>query len=522
MGHPIQAFCRTATPNGRARLARRSSAGDYLVLLYASGNRDESVFGPDADRFDIERPATPAHVAFGFGEHLCLGASLGPARSEAGVRGAASSPPDLRAGRRADVHVAQHPDPQPRRRCRWRSSGSDHGDSGRSSPPTRRSTTRSPTRSRRSRSRTGRGPRRSARWRRRKDGSVAAGVRHGQVPEPRRARRVRRREPRHASSGPCARAAGSRPTSSAWRPGRSATRCSSRCASCASRSRPTTWCRSASSGRSPARCRAALEQPEHHRSPRRAAARRRHRPLPPDRARPRAGSRSTASATSSTTRPRCRPATTRGACATWSGAPVDDVEDAAAADRACRRTVIWSPILLRAAGRHPLRAAPLLPAPRHRRAGSASSCRAASSTPTDGASRSPRSSSLPTSATTTAACSAAELDCTMADGSARPLTVTALGDTGFHLGAGLYFGFDGHWHGEWRGDLHVDGEHIADCTDPTTARRAPPDPRQPRPRRRPGRRRRRRRQPAEHLRGPAPRPRPHRGSDASVTGRRWR
>ena len=65
----------------------------------------------------------------------------------------------------------------------------------------------------------------------------------------------------------------------------------------------------------------------------------------------------------------------------------------------------------------------------------------------------------------------AELAFTMADGSARPITVTPLGETGFHLGTGLYFGFDGHWHGEWRGDLHVDGEHIADCTDPATARR---------------------------------------------------
>ena len=66
---------------------------------------------------------------------------------------------------------------------------------------------------------------------------------------------------------------------------------------------------------------------------------------------------------------------------------------------------------------------------------------------------------------------AAELDCTMADGSARPLRVTALGGTGFHLGTGLYFGFDGHWHGEWRGELHVDGEYIPDCSDPATARR---------------------------------------------------
>lgn len=61
--------------------------------------------------------------------------------------------------------------------------------------------------------------------------------------------------------------------------------------------------------------------------------------------------------------------------------------------------------------------------------------------------------------------------CTMGDGGARPITVEAMGDTGFHLGAGLYFGLDGHHHGEWRGPLHVDGEHIADCTTPEAARR---------------------------------------------------
>jgi hypothetical protein len=63
------------------------------------------------------------------------------------------------------------------------------------------------------------------------------------------------------------------------------------------------------------------------------------------------------------------------------------------------------------------------------------------------------------------------LHCTMADGSERPLTITALGETGFHLGAGLYFGFDDQWHGQFRGKLHVDGEHVADCTTPDAARR---------------------------------------------------
>ena len=53
----------------------------------------------------------------------------------------------------------------------------------------------------------------------------------------------------------------------------------------------------------------------------------------------------------------------------------------------------------------------------------------------------------------------------------RIAAVTALGDTGFHLGTGLYFGFDGHWHGEDRGELQVEGEYIADCSSPEIARR---------------------------------------------------
>lgn len=61
------------------------------------------------------------------------------------------------------------------------------------------------------------------------------------------------------------------------------------------------------------------------------------------------------------------------------------------------------------------------------------------------------------------------------DGSARELTVTAVSDTGFHLGAGLYFSFDGQWHGQWdprsREPLVVSGEHIADCTELEQAKR---------------------------------------------------
>ena len=79
---PVHAFCRTATEDtvvGGSRI----SEGDYLCMLYASGNRDERIFGEDATLFDVRRPTNPVHLAFGFGEHVCLGATL--ARLEARV-----------------------------------------------------------------------------------------------------------------------------------------------------------------------------------------------------------------------------------------------------------------------------------------------------------------------------------------------------------------------------------------------------------------------------------------------------
>jgi len=59
---------------------------------------------------------------------------------------------------------------------------------------------------------------------------------------------------------------------------------------------------------------------------------------------------------------------------------------------------------------------------------------------------------------------------TTESGEVRPFEIEVLGDTGFHLGAGLYFGYQGNHHGQWRGKLLVEGERIADCTQPKTAR----------------------------------------------------
>lgn len=59
----------------------------------------------------------------------------------------------------------------------------------------------------------------------------------------------------------------------------------------------------------------------------------------------------------------------------------------------------------------------------------------------------------------------------MADGSDRLLSAEAISDTGFHLGAGLYHGFDGKHHGSWLGDLHVEGEYFSDCSTPESVAR---------------------------------------------------
>ena len=56
-------------------------AGAQVAVILASANRDPRVFD-DPDRFDVTRTSN-THIAFGFGVHFCLGASL--ARLEAKV-----------------------------------------------------------------------------------------------------------------------------------------------------------------------------------------------------------------------------------------------------------------------------------------------------------------------------------------------------------------------------------------------------------------------------------------------------
>jgi cholest-4-en-3-one 26-monooxygenase len=70
---PILNMRRTATETHELH-GETVHAGDELLLMYGSANRDETVF-EDPERFDVLREHNH-HVAFGFGTHFCLGASL--------------------------------------------------------------------------------------------------------------------------------------------------------------------------------------------------------------------------------------------------------------------------------------------------------------------------------------------------------------------------------------------------------------------------------------------------------------
>jgi cytochrome P450 len=71
---PVISFMRTATADCVLR-GQAVSAGDPVLLVYASANRDEEAFGDDADSLRVDRQPNP-HVSFGFGPHFCLGAAL--------------------------------------------------------------------------------------------------------------------------------------------------------------------------------------------------------------------------------------------------------------------------------------------------------------------------------------------------------------------------------------------------------------------------------------------------------------
>jgi cytochrome P450 len=70
---PVKTFMRTVTED-TTFAGRELKKGDWLMLCYASGNRDEAVF-EEPGQFHVDRKPNK-HLAFGYGAHLCLGQHL--------------------------------------------------------------------------------------------------------------------------------------------------------------------------------------------------------------------------------------------------------------------------------------------------------------------------------------------------------------------------------------------------------------------------------------------------------------
>jgi cytochrome P450 len=70
---PVRHFMRSAAADTTLR-GQAIAKGEWLMLCYPSGNRDEEVF-EDPYEFRVDRSPN-RHLAFGYGAHLCLGQHL--------------------------------------------------------------------------------------------------------------------------------------------------------------------------------------------------------------------------------------------------------------------------------------------------------------------------------------------------------------------------------------------------------------------------------------------------------------
>ncbi|MEM7337175.1 MAG: cytochrome P450 [Actinomycetota bacterium] len=72
---PLAYMRRTATRDCELG-GKQIRKDDQVLMWYASANRDEDVFGPNADVIDLDRPNAERHLSFGYGVHFCMGSRV--------------------------------------------------------------------------------------------------------------------------------------------------------------------------------------------------------------------------------------------------------------------------------------------------------------------------------------------------------------------------------------------------------------------------------------------------------------
>jgi cytochrome P450 len=103
---PVRVLRRVATRDTELR-GKKLRAGDSVLLLYASANRDEEVFA-DPFAFRVDRSPNE-HITFGLGPHYCLGANLARMEIETVFRALLERLRDLRLASGARVREARNP-----------------------------------------------------------------------------------------------------------------------------------------------------------------------------------------------------------------------------------------------------------------------------------------------------------------------------------------------------------------------------------------------------------------------------
>jgi cytochrome P450 family 142 subfamily A polypeptide 1 len=103
---PVVGFRRTVLEDTEIR-GRPIRAGDRVVMLYQSANRDEEAF-VEAHRFRVDRRPND-HLAFGIGTHFCLGANLARAEIRVMYRELLRRLPDIRMAPGARPEMVRSP-----------------------------------------------------------------------------------------------------------------------------------------------------------------------------------------------------------------------------------------------------------------------------------------------------------------------------------------------------------------------------------------------------------------------------
>ena len=101
MESSVQGLARTTTRDVEVR-GVTIPAGEKVLMLYGSANRDEAEFGPDADRLDVRRDA-PRHLGFSSGPHFCIGNHLAKLQARVAFEELLAAQPHIGVGSGAGV-----------------------------------------------------------------------------------------------------------------------------------------------------------------------------------------------------------------------------------------------------------------------------------------------------------------------------------------------------------------------------------------------------------------------------------